>query len=88
MNARDAPLFWWRDVDHGEFCDCMLLAKAVGAEPMSVDFAYCHNVLQKHWRLRCNHGGRAAMPRLTPTLPRLDAHDAVQAILLVNVPGG
>ena len=77
---------WWRDVDHGEMCDCMLLAQAVGAPPSALDFVYCQGVLQKHWSLRCNHGCRFPAPRTTPELPRLDAHDPVHAMLLVNVP--
>lgn len=76
----------WRDVDHGEMCDCMLLAQAIGAPPSSVDFAYCQNVLQKHWSLRCNHGCRIPGPRITRELPRLDTHDPVHAVLLVNAP--
>lgn len=78
----------WRDVDHGEQCDCMLLARAVGAPPETVDFAYCRVVLQKHWRLTCNHGchDRGARPAATPRLPPVDARDPVQATLLVNAP--
>ena len=78
----------WRDVEHGDFCDCMLLARAVGAPPSTVDLNYCQHVLQKHWRLRCNHGGRARPPRVTPWLPHLDVHDPVHAALLANVPPG
>ena len=77
---------WWRDVDHGEMCDCMLLARAVGAPPSSVDFAYCQRVLQKHWRLRCNHGRRGPAARITPQLPPLDIRDPVHAVLLANAP--
>ena len=29
---------WWRDLDHGEMCDCMLLAQAVGAPAFAIDF--------------------------------------------------
>ena len=76
----------WRDVEHGDFCDCLLLARAVGAAASAVDLAYCQNVLQKHWRLTCNHGCRGRPPRATPRLPRLDVHDPLQAILLANMP--
>lgn len=48
----------WGDSDHGDCCDCMMLARAVGAGPQAVDFNYCRAVLQKHWRLKCNHGRR------------------------------
>ena len=77
---------WWRDVDHGDMCDCMLLARAVGGSTSCVDFGYCQNVLQKHWRLKCNHGGRRPAPRETPQLPPLDIHDPLQAAVLANLP--
>ena len=74
----------WRDTDHGDRCDCMMLARAVGAGPQAVDFNYCRQVLQKHWRLKCNHGRRIPAERATPRLPQRDAGDHVQAILVVN----
>ena len=74
----------WQDVDHGDCCDCVLLARAAGAEPAAVDLSYCRQVLQKHWRLRCNHGQRVAGERNTPRLPQRDATDPVQAILVAN----
>ena len=75
----------WRDVEHGDLCSCRILAQAVGAPPSAVDFAYCHQVLQRHWRLRCNHGGREPAPPATPQLPPLDLHDPVQAAILANL---
>ena len=77
---------WWHDVDHGEKCDCMLLARAAGALPSSMDLGYCQNVLQKHWRLRCNHGRRLPLPPETPKFPPLDIHDPLHAALLANLP--
>lgn len=77
---------WWHDVDHGDMCDCMLLARAVGTSPSSTDLSYCQNVLQKHWRLRCNHGCRLPGAPVTPQLPPLDIRDPLQALLLANVP--
>ena len=74
----------WHDVDHGDHCDCMLLARAVGAPASTVDVVYCRNVLQHHWNVSCNHGGRAPVPKPTPQLPPLDIHDPVHAALLVN----
>lgn len=74
----------WGDIDHGDHCDCMTLARAVGAGPDTVDLNYCRLVLQKHWRLKCNHGCSVAEARKTPQLPQHDADDPVQAILLAN----
>lgn len=76
----------WRDIQHGDSCDCVLLARAVGAAPDAIDLAYCRNVLQKHWRLSCNHGCGACAAPVTPRLPPLDMHDPVHAALLANAP--
>ncbi len=74
----------WEDIEHGDQCQCLLLANAIGAPPSAVDLVYCRNVLQKHWRIRCNHGGKAAAPRATPRLPARDIRDPVQAVLITN----
>lgn len=76
----------WRDVEHGDACDCVMLAAAVGAGPDAVDLFYCRRVLQKHWRIGCNHGGLARPAPHTPQLPRLDMRDPLQALVLANVP--
>lgn len=74
----------WRDINHGDCCDCVALAYALGAGPKAVDFSYCRYVLQKHWRMKCNHGSRVPGERAMPqSLPR-DATDPVQAILVAN----
>ena len=78
----------WRNVEHGDRCDCMLLARAVGAPPASIDFIYCERVLQRHWRLACNHGCHVRPAKVTPRLPPLDIHDPVHALLLANAPSG
>lgn len=77
-----APDWWQRE--HGDSCDCMALALATGAGPGAVDLNYCRVVLQKHWRLKCNHGRRVSGERTTPQLPQRDAGDPVQAILVAN----
>ena len=76
----------WQGVEHGDHCDCVVLARAVGAPASSVDYCYCRNVLQKHWRLSCNHGCGHAPAAVTPHLPRVDVRDPVQAALLANAP--
>lgn len=76
----------WHDVEHGDHCDCLALARAVGAPSSSIDYCYCRNVLQKHWRLSCNHGCGSHPEAATPHLPHLDIHDPVQAALLANAP--
>ncbi len=75
----------WEDVEHGDQCQCLLMASAVGALPSAVDVIYCRNVLQRHWRLTCNHGGKAAASRATPQLPPRDTQDPVQAVLMANI---
>ena len=77
-----APDVW--EYEHGDQCDCRLLASAVGAESDAVDFTYCRLVLQKRWKVRCNHGGGIPASRVTPELPQHNRHDAIQAILVAN----
>jgi len=76
----------WRDVEHGEHCDCLALARAVGVPSSSIDYRYCRNVLQKHWRVRCNHGCGPHPPIETPRLPRVDIREPLQAALVANAP--
>jgi hypothetical protein len=78
----------WNDSNHGDHCDCRALAAAVGAGPEAVNLNYCRHVLQRHWRLTCNHGGRFAGKRETPQLPPIDPRDPVQAMLLANARPG
>ena len=83
MNAvLTAPGNW--EIEHGSQCACLLLAAAVGAGPSAVNLSYCRFVLQKRWRVRCNHGGGIPATRATPELPPHDPTDAVQAILIAN----
>lgn len=83
----ELPARGWWDSDHGDRCDCMALARAVGAGPDAVDFNYCRTVLQKRWSLKCNHGSRVSRERATPQLPLRIAGDPVQAILVANAVG-
>lgn len=76
----------WRDVEHGDRCACAALAQAIGVPADTIDYTYCRQVLQKHWRVRCNHGTCPAAAPTTPQLPPVDLHDPVQAILFANFP--
>lgn len=69
---------------HGDQCGCQLLAAAWGGGSSAVNFSYCHLVLKKRWKVRCNHGGGISAIRATPKLPPCDRDDPVQAILAVN----
>ena len=75
---------YWQDCDHGNRCDCMLLARAVGAGPAAVDLNYCRQVLQKHWRMTCNHGVHVPGPKQTRELPPHGPADPLHAILVAN----
>ena len=72
---------YWQDCEHGDRCDCMLLARAIGEGPSAVDLNYCRQVLQKHWRA-CNHG--LPDPKQMCELPPHDPADPLQAILVAN----
>jgi hypothetical protein len=41
---------------HGAKCSCQLLAQAIGADPRTISYQYCSQVLQKHWHMTCTHG--------------------------------
>jgi hypothetical protein len=72
---------------HGDRCDCALLARAMRMSPRAISFAFCHDVLQKRWRMTCLHGCRPA--EVAPAVQRwqdLGEVDAVQAILISNEP--
>lgn len=76
--------------DHGEECSCKLLAQALGFNPRSITFDYCHRVLHKHWRMTCRHGQLSPSPSGT----RLSEHwrdvgplDPVKGILISNDQG-
>lgn len=47
---------------HGDHCDCQVLALAVGAPVSAVDYNYCRNVLQRHWRVVCRHAEEEVPP--------------------------
>ena len=75
-------------IEHGDRCDCSLLARAMKMSPRAISFAFCHQVLQKRWRMTCLHGcppTPAAAPDVQPWKD-LDGVDAVQAILISNKP--
>ncbi len=83
----DAPSSCAERIEHGEQCSCKLLAQAAGVDPRNLSFGYCQRVLQRRWRLTCNHGE----PSIAPAVTGLAAHwremgsiDSVKAILMSN----
>jgi hypothetical protein len=74
--------FWERR--HGSHCACRLLAACAGAEPSAVDYEFCRRVLQKRWRMSCDHIPQVRRTRVTPNLPPHDPHDAIQLLLIAN----
>ena len=72
---------------HGGHCECEQLAAALRCDPRTISFDFCLRVLQRHWRIHCNHG--CAESRSPPSVARWkDAGraDAVKAILISNAP--
>ena len=53
---RETPRGNVRKCAHGDHCACLVLAEAVGVNPDEITYEYCRSVLQKHWRLTCDHG--------------------------------
>jgi hypothetical protein len=69
---------------HGTHCSCRLLAAAAGADSSAIDYALCHNILQKRWRMTCDHVPEVHRPKVTPEPPPHDPQDPLQAILIAN----
>jgi hypothetical protein len=74
--------FWERR--HGSHCACRLLAASVGADPSAVDYGFCRRVLQKRWRMVCDHIPQVRREIVTPSFPPHDLQDPVQLILIAN----
>ena len=69
---------------HGSRCSCRALARAMGVPESGVDFNYCRRVLQKHWRMSCDH-----LPQLVTSKPNIhvpphDSSDPVHMLLIAN----
>ena len=76
-----------RRIEHGERCDCVLLAQALRVNPSSISFEYCQRVLHKNWRMNCRHGSPPApLPAISPADRWRDIGpiDSVKAVLISN----
>ena len=69
---------------HGEHCSCRLLAAATGTEPSSIDYAYCRRVLQRRWRVVCDHIPNVPRRKVTREPPPHDSRDPMHALLIAN----
>ena len=75
------------EMPHGNYCECVLLAAAVGAGPQAISFHYCLNVLQKRWLLTCRHGemvDTGSAEKTSEKWRNFGEMDAVKAILVKN----
>ena len=73
---------WERE--HGTRCSCRLLAAATATEPSAIDYTYCCSVLQKHWRVVCDHVPNVVRQKVTREPPPHDSHDPMHALLIAN----
>ena len=69
---------------HGEHCSCRLLAAATGTEPSSIDYTYCRRVLQRRWRIVCDHIPTVVRRKATRRLPPHNSRDPLHALLIAN----
>jgi hypothetical protein len=69
---------------HGPRCSCRLLAAAAGAESSALDYRFCVSVLQKRWRMTCDHVPQAPRTIVTRKLPPHDSRDPVHLTLIAN----
>lgn len=79
-----------KSIEHGDRCDCKVLALAVGGDPKHIDFSYCLNVLQKRWIMECNHGCKVESTRTVNAskIHDIGPLDPVKAILISNLTSG
>ena len=75
---------WYQERKHGSHCSCRVLATIAGGDPSIIDYGYCRQVLQKRWRMRCDHIPEVHREKTTPRLPVHDAHDPLHALLIAN----
>lgn len=73
---------WERE--HGEYCSCRALAAATGVKPSSIDYAFCRSVLQKRWRINCDHVPHMSRAKVTREPPPHDSRDPLHALLIAN----
>jgi hypothetical protein len=75
-----------RRIEHGDRCDCALLAQATHLDPRALSFDYCQRVLHLHWRMTCRHGRPPAPSAAGPGERWRDIGpvDPVKAILISN----
>ena len=50
------PMAPARRMNHGRRCECLSLAAAAHVRGDAISFSYCHNVLQRRYRMVCRHG--------------------------------
>jgi len=60
------------------------LAAAAGADSSAIDYALCCGILQKRWRMTCDHIPEAPRIRVTPEPPPHDSQDPLHALLIAN----
>lgn len=70
--------------EHGAHCSCRLLAMAAGAEPSVIDYALCRSVLQRRWRITCDHFPLEPRIKVTREPPPHDADNPLHALLIAN----
>ena len=74
-----------REREHGAHCSCRMLTAAMQIESSALDYTFCRLILQKHWRMTCDHVPHVARAKVTPQLTPRDARDPIQALLIANV---
>ena len=79
------------ELRHGSHCSCKVLEVATKARPGSISCLFCKTILQKRWRMTCNHGKDSTEEK--PMGPERWAvigalrGDAVKAILVAEESG-
>lgn len=68
---------------HGAQRECMALAAAMRMDRSAISFTFCRTMLQRHWAMRCQHGGWAESVDLIPSDQRWRQHDEITPVLAI-----
>jgi hypothetical protein len=70
-------------IPHGQECECMALAAAMGLDERAISFTFCRMLLQHHWSMRCRHGSASEAVELTPSSQRWTQHPPMTPVLAI-----
>lgn len=74
----------WRRRARRALCLCRSVAMAAGAERSVIDCALCRSVLQRRWRITCDHLSPYPKEWVKGVLPPYDSDNPLDTLLIAN----